>query len=204
MPIVTQSIIGLIVIFIGYVHIKRAKHYREKYGNLAYQKFFYRYMIPYLITWYAAFFHPLFIAGPVLFPFWISLILAVVFFVLFLLVTIHIEKAGFKTITHGMDIYTIFPDEATVVRGEIYGYIRHPLYLSLALGCFGLLFIANNYFALIAAIVQLIPCIVIGKIEDQELIKRDGRNHLDYIQSTALLFPFSRILGFLRLLFFFK
>jgi len=195
---------SIIVVFIGYFHIKRAKHYRDKYGDLAYQKYFYRYMIPYLIIWYAVFFHPLFITGPILFPFWIALIPAIIFFIMFILVTIHIERAGFKTITHGMDIYTIFPEEATVVRGEIYAYIRHPLYLSLALGCFGLSFIANNYIALISAIIQLIPCIIVGKIEDKELIKRDGDKHLDYIQSTALLFPFTRIFGFLKLLFFFK
>ncbi len=43
-----------------------------------------------------------------------------------------------------------------------------------------------------------------GKIEDKELVKRDGSEHLDYIRSTAILFPFKRIIGFLKLLFFIK
>lgn len=204
MPIFTQTILSLIVVLIGYLHTKRAKYYRETYGDLAYQKYFYRYMIPLLITWYAVFFHPLFIMGEKLLPIWIALILAAIFFILFVLVSIHIEKAGFSMITHGMDLYSIFPEEATVIRGEIYGYVRHPLYLSLTFGCFALAFIANNYIALILALIQLIPCIVMGKVEDTELINRVGKDHREYIQSTAMLFPFRRILGFLRLLFFFK
>jgi protein-S-isoprenylcysteine O-methyltransferase Ste14 len=204
MPIFTQLIMSLIVVLIGYIHTKRAKYYRETYGDLAYQKYFYRYIIPLLVTWYAVFFHPFFILGRNLLPIWIALILGALFFIMFVLVSIHIEKAGFSVITHGMDLYSIFPEEAPVVRGEIYGYVRHPLYLSLTFGCFALAFIANNYIALILAFIQLIPCIVMGKVEDTELINREGKDHREYIQSTAMLFPFKRILGFLRLLFFFK
>lgn len=107
-------------------------------------------------------------------------------------------------VTHGMDIYTIFPEETPIVRREIYSYIRHPLYLSLTLGCFALAIIANNYIALISGFIQIIPCIIMGKIEDKELIKRDDTNHLEYIESTALLFPIKRIGGFLKSLFFLK
>lgn len=204
MPIVTQAVMSIIVVLIGYVHTKRAEDYRDKYGGLAYQKYFYHYIIPLLVTWYAIFFHPLFITGENLLPIWLALILGVLFFIMFVLVSIHIEKAGFSVITHGMDLYSIFPEEATIVRGEIYGYVRHPLYLSLTFGCFALAFIANNYIAFILAFIQLIPCVVMGKVEDAELIKREGKGHREYIQSTAILFPFRRILGFLRLLFFFK
>ncbi|MFO7797107.1 MAG: methyltransferase family protein [Promethearchaeati archaeon] len=209
MPIITQIFMAIIVSMIGYVHIKRANYYRNKYGDLAYQKYFYRYIIPLLITWYAIFFHPLFISGPPIFPiwvfpFWTPLLIGIILFIVFILVNLHIERAGFKMVTHGMDIYTIFPEETPIVRGEIYSYIRHPLYLSLTLGCFALAIIANNYIALISGFIQIIPCIIMGKIEDKELIKRDGTNHLEYIESTAILFPIKRIGGFLKLLFFLK
>ncbi len=36
MPIITQLIMALIASLIGYVHVRRAEHYREKYGDLAY------------------------------------------------------------------------------------------------------------------------------------------------------------------------
>jgi protein-S-isoprenylcysteine O-methyltransferase Ste14 len=123
---------------------------------------------------------------------------------MFILIAIHIERAGFKMITHGMDLYTVFPEETTIVRGEIYGFIRHPLYLSLTCGCLALGFFANNLIAILAAIIQLIPCIFVAKMEDNELIERDGDAHRDYIASTAMLFPFKRIFGFFKLLVFFK
>jgi len=209
MPILTQAVMAIIVSMIGYVHIKRANYYRNKYGDLAYQKYFYRYIIPLLVFWYAIFFHPLFISGSPIFPIWIfpywtSIAIGMILFILFILVSLHIERAGFKMITHGMDIYSIFPEEAPIVRGEIYSCVRHPLYLSLTLGCFALAIIANNYVALIAGFIQVIPCIFMGKIEDNELIKRDGNTHLKYIKSTAILFPIKKIGGFLKLLFFLK
>lgn len=206
MPILTQFIMALVATLTGALHLQRerAMKYRKKYEDLAYQKYFYRYIIPCLVSWYAIFFHPLFVTGIKIFPFWVALIIGIIFIIMFLLVSLHIERAGFKVMTHGMDIYTLFPEETTIVRGEIYSYIRHPLYLSLTFGCFGLAFIANNYTAFICAIIQLIPCIIVGKTEDKELIKRDGKNHIDYINSSALIFPFKRMLGFFKLLFFFK
>ena len=204
MPIATQLLMTVIVIVIAYLHLKKAEPYRKKYGDLAYQVYFYRYKIPLLVSWYALFFHPLFISGNPLFPFLISICIAVFFFIIFILVSIHIERAGFKMITHGMDLYSVFPEETTIVRGEIYGFIRHPLYLSLTCGCFALAFIANNLMAIMAAIIQIIPCFFVAKMEDKELIERDGDAHRDYINSTEILFPFKRILGFFKLLFFFK
>jgi protein-S-isoprenylcysteine O-methyltransferase Ste14 len=204
MPIITQSLMAIIVIIIAYLHLKKAEDYRKKYSNLAYQVYFYHYIIPLLVSWYALFFHPLFISGNPLIPFLISIWIAIFFIVIFILVSIHIERAGFKMITHGMDLYTIFPEETPIVRGEIYSFIRHPLYLSLTCGCFGLAFIANNIMAIIAAIIQVTPCIFVAQMEDNELIERGGDTHEDYINSTAFLFPLKRILGFLKLLFFFK
>lgn len=204
LPILTQTFIAIIVSMIGYVHIKRATYYRNKYGDLAYQKFFYRYMIPYLVAWYALFFHPLFIFGPKLIPFWINIPIGIILFIMFILINLHIEKAGFRMTTHGMDLYTIFPEETKIIRGKIYGYVRHPLYLALATGCFSLGFFANNYISLITAIIHLIPCIIMGKIEDKELIRRNKNVHLEYMHSTAMIFPLKRFLGFLKLLFFFK
>jgi protein-S-isoprenylcysteine O-methyltransferase Ste14 len=202
MPIITQLIVTLIVTLIAYLHFKYSKRYRSKYGDLAYQYYFFHFILPYLITWYALFFHPLFIQGSPLLPFEVSFIIGLLFLVLFILVSIHIERAGFKTITHGMDIYTIFPEEATIVRGEIYGYIRHPLYLSLTCGCFAMAFFANNFVSFIVAILQLIPCFVVGKLEDNELINRTGKEHKKYIQETSLLFPLKTPIKFLKLLLF--
>lgn len=202
--LITQFIMSLIVSLICYLQSKRVNKYRQKYGELAYQYYFYHFMVPCLVTWYAIFFHPFFIGGTLLFPFWIALIIGLFFLLIMILASLHIERAGFGMITHGMNIYTIFPEESTIVRGEIYSYIRHPLYFSLTCGCIGLAFIANNLIAITAASLQLIPCIIAGKIEDRELIERSGEEHKNYLDNTSMLFPIKRFPMFLKLLIFFR
>ena len=60
----SQALMCLIVTAISAIHFVRARAYRKKYGAMAYRYFFYHLMIPYLVTWYACFFHPVFVSGP--------------------------------------------------------------------------------------------------------------------------------------------
>lgn len=201
-PILSQLAMALAVTAVSYIHIKAADGYRKRYGPLAYRYYFYHLMIPYLVTWYACFFHPLFVRGPALLPWWLAIGLGILFLLLFLLTSMHIERAGFHMITHGMDVYTVFPDEAPVVYGEIYGYVRHPLYFALSSGCIGLALLRNNPVAIVVALLQLIPALAAGYMEDRELIERVGDKHQEYIEQTAALIPVRRLGGFLKLLFF--
>jgi len=201
-PLVTQLVMALVVTLISYVHFKKAGEYRDKYGSLAYRNFFYRFMIPYLVTWYACFFHPLFVDGKPLLPSWLAIGLGVLFLVLLVLTSVHIERAGFHEVTHGMDVYTVFPEEATVVRGAIYSYIRHPLYFSLMCGSIGLAFFKNNAAALAVALLLLIPSLAAARMEDDELIEREGEAHREYMRKTPALVPARRFREFLSLLVF--
>ena len=200
-PLISQGIMALLTALISWLHFKLAGWYRDRYGPLAYRYYFYHLMLPYLVAWYACFFHPLFIDGPALLPAWLSIALGVFFVLLVPITSFHIERAGFHMETHGLDIYTLFPQETTIVRGEIYAYIRHPLYFALSCGTFGLAFFANNWIALGAASLQLIPALLAGWLEDRELIERDGAAHRAYIDKTGALFPRKVVLGFLRMLF---
>jgi len=199
-PLISQTVMCLVVTAISIIHFVRASAYRERYGAMAYRYFFYHLMIPYLVTWYAGFFHPLFVSGPRLLPPWLAISLGVLFLVLTALTSLHIERAGFHTVTHGMDVYTIFPEETTVVRGEIYGYVRHPLYLSLMCGTLALAFLRNNGLALLVALLLLIPSLVAGYMEDRELIERAGEEHREYIRNTPALVPVRRLGGFLKMM----
>lgn len=199
--VLSQLVMALVVVVIGYIHIRTAAAYREKYTAMAYQHHFYHLMIPYLVTWYACFFHPVFVSGPLLFPWWLAIGIAVLLFALFLLSNLQIERAGFHMVTHGMNVFTIFPEEATVVYGEIYEFIRHPLYFSLTCGCFALALVRNNAAALVVAFLQLIPAYAIGYLEDRELVAREGDRHREYIAKTGAIFPRRNVTGFLKLLF---
>ena len=200
-PLASQLALALLTALVSYLHFRLAGWYRRRYGSLAYQSFFYHLVLPYLVAWYACVFHPLFIAGPDLLPTWLSLVLGVLFLSLCPIVALHIERAGFHMETHGLDLYTIFTEETTVVRGEIYAYIRHPLYLALTCCTFGLAFLANNWIALTAGALQLIPALAAGWLEDRELIERDGEAQRKYIEETGALLPRKQVPGFLRLLF---
>ena len=103
-------------------------------------------------------------------------------------------------VTHGMDVFTIFPEETGIVRGKIYSFIRHPLYFALFMGGLAMGFISNTWIALVVASLQIIPCVLLGFWEDNELISRSGNIHKEYIKQTTLLFPIRKLPGFLKLL----
>lgn len=200
-PLISQGIMALLTALISWLHFRLAGWYRDTYGPLAYRTYFYHLMLPYLVAWYACFFHPLFISGPALLPVWVSIVLGVFFLLLVPITSVHIERAGFHMETHGVDIYTVFPEETTVVRGEIYAHIRHPLYFALTCGTFGLAFFANNWVALGAALLQLIPALLAGWMEDRELVGRDGVAHREYLKNTGALLPSKDMTSFFRMLF---
>jgi protein-S-isoprenylcysteine O-methyltransferase Ste14 len=199
-PLISQLAMALLTALLCYVHLKLVDWYRQRYDQQAYRHYFYHLILPYLVAWYACVFHPLFINGPALLPAWLAILLGVLLLLLAPIISIHIERSGFHMETHGLDLYTLFPGEAPVVRGEIYAYIRHPLYLALTCATFGLALIANNWIALVAALLQLIPALFAGWMEDRELVQRTGREHQEYISHTGALLPRRDVRGFFRLL----
>ena len=201
-PLLSQAIMTVITCIIGLLHFSYAPIYRKKYQDLAYQRFLYMFILPYLIAWYACFFHPAFIKGPKILPIWAQVILVVFCVFLFITTSIQIEQAGFSMVTHGMDLFTVFPEETGIVRGKIYSFIRHPLHFALFAGGLAMGFVSNTWIALVAATFQIVPCIVIGLREDRELIARSGEEHKEYIKQSAFMFPIRRLPGFLKLLFF--
>lgn len=201
-PLLSQLAMAMLVTAISALHFRLVAGYRSRYGPLAYRYYFYHLMIPYLVTWYACFFHPLFVSGPALLPGWLAMGLGAVLLLFMMLANVQIERAGFSVVTYGLDLYTVFPEEATPVYGEIYGYIRHPLYFALICGSLGLALLRNNPVALGVSVLHAIPALAAGYMEDREMIEREGQAHRDYIQRTAALFPVKRLGRFLKLLFF--
>ncbi len=199
-PLVSQLFVAVICTGLAYLHMKNARKYREKYGERAYRNFFFHFIVPIFATWYALEFHPLLIGGEPLLPFWAAVVLGV-FFLLFRPLTIlHIVRAGFDNIGHGFGIYTVYPEEGPQVSSEIYSYVRHPMYLGSLCVAIGFAFLRNNIIALLTALIYFIPALVEIRLEDNELIKRYGEKHREYIKSTGALFP-RDILGFFKFLF---
>ena len=55
-PLISQLIMALITVVISYAHFKVLDRYRKRYESMAYQYFFYHWMLPYLVAWYASYY----------------------------------------------------------------------------------------------------------------------------------------------------
>ena len=201
-PLISQLIIASICSVFSYGHMKNAKKYREKYGQLAYRYFFFHFIMPIFITYYSCVFHPLLVGGDLILPYWLAIIIGAFLFLFRPLTAIHIKHSGFDNVGHGLGIYTVFPEEGTVVSSKIYSFIRHPIYLGSFCAALGFGFIRNNLIAIFTALIFLIPIYIETRLEDKELIKRFGEEHINYIKNTSALFPRKKIIKFLKFLFF--
>ena len=199
-PLIGQLAISLIGTAFSINHFRVPVKYREKYGGLAYRYFFFHYVIPILATWYACCFYPLFVGGVPILPLWASLPIFLLLLILGGLTESQIEKSGFDVTTHGMDIFTIFPEETEPVHGEIYSFIRHPLYFALMCISLSFAFFRNNLMAILTSLIFLIPILTAIYQEDRELIERYGDVHREYMGSTGAILPSKRPLGFFKLL----
>ena len=200
-PLVSQAIMALVCCSFIYGHMKNADRYRQRYGTLAYRHFFFHFIMPLFATWYACLLHPLFVGGTQMLPWWLAIMLGAILLSIRFITAQHIRKSGFDNAGHGLGIYTVFPNEGTPVHGEIYSYIRHPMYLGslAATVAFGLF--RNNPVSLLTAFILLAPALLAGWLEDRELVKRAGDAHREYIRKTGMLFPRRNIGRFLKFLF---
>ena len=151
--LISQLIVALICSAFSYAPMKNAQKYRAKYGELAYRYFFFHFIMPIFATWYACVFHPLLVGGPTLLTFWLAIIVGALLFSIRPLTAWHVRLSGFDNVGHGLGIYTVFPEEGTLVSSEIYSHIRHPIYLGSFCAALGFAFFRNNLLALLTALI---------------------------------------------------
>jgi protein-S-isoprenylcysteine O-methyltransferase Ste14 len=200
--LLSQLIAALICAAFSYAHIKNVKKYQTKYGKLAYQYFFFHFIMPLCATWAACVFHPLLVGGSTLLPFWLAIIVGAFLLSIRVLTGWHIRLSGFDIVGHGLSIYTVFPEKGGLVSSGIYSYIRHPISLGSLCAALGLAFFRNNLLAILTALIFLIPALTEARLEEKEMTERFGEEHKKYIKNTGILFPRKNIGKFFRLLFF--
>ena len=76
-----------------------------------------------------------------------------------------------------------------LVTTGLYGYIRHPLYLSLILGGFGAMVKDPGYLQIILSVVNLLSLYLTARVEEAEMIKKFGDEYRDYMKSSKMFFP---------------
>lgn len=82
--------------------------------------------------------------------------------------------------------------EATtqLVKSNIYGYIRHPLYLSLFLLGTGIMLKEPGVPQLALGMLNLAALFVTARIEEKEMTARFGDDYSEYIKETKMFIPF--------------
>jgi protein-S-isoprenylcysteine O-methyltransferase Ste14 len=77
-----------------------------------------------------------------------------------------------------------------LVKSGIYGYIRHPLYLSLLLLGTGIMLKKTGAWQIAAGSVNLAALWVTCKIEEKEMIAKFGDEYRKYMKETRMFIPF--------------
>ena len=178
------------------------KTYREKFGKLAYQKLYYRYIIyenplgnasRYCrILLKTDYFLPAFVTLPSSFltssllPYYVAIPTGLLLFVIGWMLW---NPSREFNIDHHMYVYTVFPEDGRIIQSEMYDIIRHPKYLGECFLALGVGVFANNMVAIIFSLFHIIPTLLLVIIEDKELERRFGESFIDYKKRVPALIP---------------
>ena len=83
-----------------------------------------------------------------------------------------------------------FENTSVLVRSGIYGYIRHPLYLSVFLLGTGVMLKDTGTLQLSLGLINLIAIWITAGIEEKEMIAKFGDDYRAYIKETRMFIPF--------------
>ena len=107
-----------------------------------------------------------------------------------LLLSIIVAASGFYTFYSKGKPRDRMEDTTSIITTGLFRYIRHPLYLSLILGGFGILAKNGGYVQWTLALINLIALIITAKVEEKEMIKKFGDDYTDYMRKTKMFIPF--------------
>jgi len=82
-----------------------------------------------------------------------------------------------------------FENTSVLVKSGIYGFIRHPLYLSVFMLGTGIMLKDTSSYQLILGTVNMVAIILTALIEEKEMIARFGDSYRDYMKETKMFIP---------------
>jgi protein-S-isoprenylcysteine O-methyltransferase Ste14 len=83
-----------------------------------------------------------------------------------------------------------FENTSLLVKSGIYGYIRHPLYLSIFLLGTGIMLKDPKPVPLCLGVITLIAVYITARIEEKEMIAKFGDEYKLYMKETKMFIPF--------------
>lgn len=114
------------------------------------------------------------------------------FLALCLVLSLTLWLWSFMTLLH-LKSYNLFPklkQKAQLVTQGPYYLIRHPIYTAMLLMALGFLVNDFSWWRIVIFLFLLVVTILKLKLEEKFLIKRFGKDYLNYQKKTKCLIPF--------------
>lgn len=109
---------------------------------------------------------------------------------IFLIFSVYVVITGYILLKRKGKSTVNFENTSVLVKSGIYGFIRHPLYLSIFLLGTGVMLKDPGPFQLMLGAINLIAIWITAKIEEKEMIEKFGDEYLIYIKETKMFIPF--------------
>ncbi|MBK9389984.1 MAG: isoprenylcysteine carboxylmethyltransferase family protein [Bacteroidetes bacterium] len=109
---------------------------------------------------------------------------------LLLIFSIYPVTAGFLLLKSVGKPDSNFENTSVLVKSGIYGYIRHPLYLSVFLLGTGIMLKDTGPLQLVLGTINMVAVIITALIEEKEMITKFGESYREYMKVTKMFIPF--------------
>jgi len=199
---IVSALLSIYFIYIAKNGDKISERCREKYGDLAVQKYWFNYQFATMPFISAAYYFPLLLynydflptitkmpshlINSSIFPYFVAIPLGI-FLVIFGFMMKR-PSGGYGS-DYDNYIYTIIPEKSRLITEGMYHFIRNPQYLSRGIIAMGFGVIANNISAILVGLIHFISYCAIIPAEDDELLRRYGDEFRVYKNRVPALFP---------------
>jgi protein-S-isoprenylcysteine O-methyltransferase Ste14 len=107
-----------------------------------------------------------------------------------LILSIYVVIAGYLLLKRKGKPDANFENTSILVKSGIYGYIRHPLYLSVFLLGTGVMLKHPAPVQILLGVINLIAVYITARIEENEMITKFGEEYRIYMKETKMFIPF--------------
>jgi protein-S-isoprenylcysteine O-methyltransferase Ste14 len=101
----------------------------------------------------------------------------------------YVAIAGFLLLKRKGKPDSNFENTSLLVKSGLYGYIRHPLYMSVFLAGTGIMLKDTGLFQVALGLINMVAVYITAKIEENEMIVKFGDEYRRYITETKMFIP---------------
>lgn len=107
-----------------------------------------------------------------------------------LILSIYVVVTGYLLLKRKGKPDSNFENTSVLVKSGIYGYIRHPLYLSIFLLGTGIMLKDPAPFQIVLGIINLVAVYITARIEENEMKSKFGDEYRVYMTETKMFIPY--------------